>query len=216
MGIRPRLLLPVALCICAIHAECQDVPKLTLFAGYSYMHGLPTGDAVSLNGWAAGLVFNLTRRLGVAANVSGDYGASSVITGAFLLVPTAPGSPIVSVSTVAVGRTQVSAVKHSFLFGPEFRLWHKRRATVRLMAGIGAVRHTLDGPVYIFDPSGDTKPGLPSSTGFATYGGVSADVRLTNRISYRLLQFNLVAARRDLGWQRNVQLATGLVLNLVK
>ena len=84
------------------------------------------------------------------------------------------------------------------------------------MAGIGAVRHTLDGPVYIFDPSGDTKPGLPSSTGFATYGGVSADVRLTNRISYRLLQFNLVAARRDLGWQRNVQLATGLVLNLVK
>ena len=215
MGFRLRIPLPVALCICAIHAECQDVPKLTLFTGYSYMHGLPTGDAVSLNGWAATLAFNLTRRIGVAANVTGDYGASSVISGAFTLVPTTPGSPIVSVPSVTVGVTQVSVVKHSLLFGPEFRLGQKRRATVSLRAGIGAARHTLDGPVY-FESSGDAKPGLSSSTGFAASGGVIADVRLTNRISYRLLQSNFVAASLDFGWQRSVQLATGWVLNLAK
>jgi len=170
----------------AIPSRSQDVPKVSLFTGYSYVHGLPTDEKVSLNGWAATLDFNVTRRFGVALDVTGDYGASSVITGSFQIAPTEPGSSFVTVPTVSVGRTQVSILKHSFILGPEFRLLQKPRATVTLMAGIGAARYTLDSPVFLFT-SANTKPELPASNGFATGGGVSVDVRLTRRISYRLL-----------------------------
>ena len=202
----------------AIPSRSQDVPEAMLFTGYSYMHRLPTDERVSLNGWAAGFDLNLTRRLGIAVDVTGDYGASSVITGSFQIVPSEPGSSVVSVPTVSVGRTQVSILKHSLLLGPEFRVWQKRRAIVTLMAGIGVARYTLDSPVFLFT-SGSTKPELPARTGFASGGGVGVDVRLTRRVSYRLLQSRFVAARGDFGnsgWQRSIQLATGLVVDLMK
>lgn len=202
----------------ATAAKSQNVPKPTIFTGYSYMHGLPTDQRVSLNGWAAGFDLNLTRRLGLAVDVTGDYGASSVITGSFQVVPSEPGSSIVTVPTVSVGRTQVSILKHSILLGPEFRVWQKRRATVTLMAGIGVARYTLDSPVFLFT-SLNTKPELAASNGFASGGGVGVDVRLTRRVSYRLLQSRLVAAWIDFGnsgWQRSIQLATGLVIDLMK
>jgi hypothetical protein len=202
----------------ATAAKSQDVPKATLFAGYSYMHGLPTEERVSLNGWAAGFDLNLTRRLGIAVDLSGDYGASSVVTGSFQIVPSQPGSSTVSVPTVSVARTEVSILKHSILLGPEFRVWQKRRATVTLMAGIGAARYTLDSPVFLFT-SLNTKPELAASNGFASGGGIGVDIRLTRRVSYRLLQSRFVAARVEFGnsgWQRSIQLATGLVIDLVK
>ena len=201
----------------AIPSKSQDVPRAILFTGYSYMHGLPTDERVSLNGWAAGFDLNLTRRFGIAVDVTGDYGASSVVTGSFQIVPSEPGSSVVSVPTVSMGRTQVSILKHSLLVGPEFRVWQKQRATVTLMAGIGVAHYTFDSPVFLFT-SGNTKPELPASNGFASGGGVGVDVRLTRHVSYRLLQSRFVAARIDFGnsgWQRSIQLATGLVIDLL-
>jgi|SRR5579871_6382092 len=205
----------VALFGYAIPSKGQDVPRVMLFTGYSYMQGLPIDERASLNGWAAALDFNLTRRFGVAVDVTGDYGTSSVITGLFQIVPIEPGSSVVNLGGVSVGKTQLSILKHSFLLGPEFRLWYKRRATVTLMAGIGAARYTLDSPVYLFT-SDNSRPQLPASNGFTSGGGVSVDIRITRRISYRLLQSRFAAARVDFGWQRSVQLATGLVIDLLK
>lgn len=212
------VLFAAALFLYAIPSKSQDVPKAMLFAGYTYLHGLPTDERVSLNGWAAGFDLKLTRRLGLALDVTGAYGASSVITGSFQIVPSEPGSSIVTVPTVSVGRTQVSILKHSILLGPEFRVWQQRRATVTLIAGIGVARYTLDSPMFLFS-SLNTKPELAASNGFASGGGVGVDVRLTRRVSYRLLQSRFVAARIDFGnsgWQRSIQLATGLVIDLLK
>ena len=204
----------------AIPSKGQDVPKAALFTGYSYMHGLPTDERVSLNGWAGGFDLNLTRRLGIAVEVTGDYGASSVITGSFQIVPSEPGSSVVSVPTVSMGRTRLSILKHSFLFGPEFRVLQKSRATLTLIGGVGAARYTLDSPVvFSLASSGNAKPQLPASNGFASGGGVNVDVRLTRRVSYRLIQSRFVAARVEFGnsgWQRSIQLATGLVIDLLK
>jgi hypothetical protein len=199
------------------HASGQNVPRLTLFSGYSFMHGLPTGDTVSLNGWAAELTLNLTRRLGFAANLSGDYGSSSVLTGTYTGgQPISPGSSFVTVPTVTLGRTQVGLSSHNLLFGPEFRPLQNRRAAISFNAGIGAVRATLSSPVFIAEFVGQTKPTIKPRVGFASGGGVSAEIRFTERIAYRVIQFRFIGGHFDFAWQRSLQLATGVVVNLAK
>jgi hypothetical protein len=123
VDLQVRILL---LALCATHASGQNVPRLTLFTGYSYMHGLPASDTVSLNGWDAEVRIKLTRRLGLAANFGGNYGSSSAITGAFTLQPISPGPPIVSLPTVTIGRTRVRVQHYFLLFGPQFRLFQNR------------------------------------------------------------------------------------------
>ena len=207
------LLVTAVLSISAIPGRCQDFPKATLFTGYSYMHGLPTDETVPLHGWAAGLEYNLTRRVGLAANVTGDYGASSAFV-AILQSGTRTGN-FVSLPTFAIATTKVPVRKHSILLGPELRLSPQKRTTVTIMAGIGAARCTLDSAVFVFDPESNT-PRLPASNAFAAGGGVSVDLRLTRRISYRLVQSRFIAANLDAGWQRSIQLATGLVVDLLR
>jgi hypothetical protein len=209
------VLLTAALCTFATPGYCQDFPKATLFTGYSYMHGLPTDETVSLHGWAAGFEYNLSRRFGLAANVTGDYGASSAIVGTFLFGTL--GYSLVSGPTFSTGITKLSVVKHSVLLGPELRLSPQKRTTVTMMAGIGAARYTLDSQGFIFfSTSGSDTPHLPASNAFAAGGGVSVDIRLTRRVSYRLIQSRFIAANLDAGWQRSIQLATGLVVDLLK
>ena len=215
MDLRVRIL-AVALCACATHASGQNVPRMTLFTGYSYMHGLPTSDTVSLNGWAAELTVNLTRRLGLAGNFSGDYGSSSAITGVFTAAPISSSSGFVYLPTVTVGQTQARVTNHALLFGPAFRLVQNRRTAISLTAGIGAARATLNSPVFIFGSVAQTRATLLPVTGFAAGGGVSADIRLTERIAYRAVQFRFIGADCDFGWQRSLQLATGLVVYLAK
>jgi hypothetical protein len=211
MDLRVRIVV-IALYACTTHASGQNVPRLTLFTGYSYMHGLPTGDTVSLNGWAAELTVNLTRRLGLAGNFSGGYGSSSAITGALAAAPISSG--FVFLPPVTIGQTQARVTNHTLLFGPEFRLVQNRRTAIRLTAGIGAARATLNNPVFIF--VAQTRPTLLPVTGFAAGGGVSADIRLTERIAYRAVQFRFIGGDCDFGWQRSFQLATGVVLYLAK
>jgi hypothetical protein len=211
MDLRVRIL-AVALCASATHASGQNVPRQTLFTGYSYMHGLPTSDTVSLNGWAAELTVNLTRRLGLAGNFSGDYGSSSAITGVFTDSPISSG--IVSLPTVTIGQARARVTNHTLLFGPECRLVQNRRTAISLTAGIGIARATLNSPVFIFGSVAQTRPTLLPVTGFAAGGGVSADIRLTQRIAYRAVQFRFIGADCDFGWQRSLQLATGLVVYL--
>ena len=180
------------------------------------MHGLPSSNTVPLNGWAAELTFNPTRRLGLAANFSGDYGSSLAIIDAFTLIPTSPGSSFVTIPTVTTGLTRVRVANHSLLLGPEFRLVQNRRTAVSFTAGIGAARSTLNNPVVFFATAGQTEPKLPPSVGFATGGGVSVDVRLTEHAAYRVVEFRFTAGNLDFGWQRSVQLGTGLVFKLAR
>jgi hypothetical protein len=179
------------------------------------MHGLPTGDTVSLNGWAGGLVLNLTRRIGIAANITGNYGSASAITGSFQIQSTAPGPRLVNLPNVLVGRAQVAISKHSLLVGPNFRLWSRGRRSMSIMTGIGFARYRPDSPLFFF-VSANAEPRLPDKNGLAADADVSADLRLTHRISYRLIQSRFIAAHLVFGWQRSVQFATGLVVDVGK
>ena len=203
------------LCACAIKTNAQDPPRLALFTGYSYMHGLPRSDTVSLNGWAAEITLNVTRRFGVAANVSGDYGSSSAMTFVWTPGPFTPGgSTLVRPPTMTMEQTRLGVVNHYLLLGPEFRVVQTRRATVSLTAGIGAARSTLDDPTFFFVSSSGPEPTFPRSIGLAVGGGVNAEMRIAKHIAYRIMQFRYFAANSDYGWRRSLQLATGLVATL--
>ncbi len=52
---------------------------------------------------------------------------------------------------------------------------------------------------------------LPAFTGFAAAFGGNAEVRLTGRLAYRLIQPELFLTRLGAGTQRDLRLSTGLV-----
>jgi hypothetical protein len=218
VGLRSRLLLvPLALIYSTTQADSQDIPRLALATGYSYMHALPADGAVSLNGWTARLMFKVTPRIRLAAQADGGYGETPALAAFFMLPPQNPGPPsAVPFPTSSVYWTQTGIKKHSLAFGPEVQLWRKRGITVNALAGAGVARGNTDAAVFFFMTSPDLKPTMPSYTGFLGSGGVSADVRLTDRLSYRLLQPEFVVTRLGSGWQWNVRCATGLVLNLAR
>ena len=93
------------------------------------------------------------------------------------------------------------------------KMMYQVKPGTKFMTGIGFARYRPDSPLF-FSVSANSEPRLPARNGFASDAGVSADVRLTHRISYRLLQSRLIAAHLDFGWQHGVQLATGLVFDV--
>ena len=60
-------------------ARAQDVPKVDLFAGYTYIHGnvVVSGQGISLNGGSASVAYNWNDWLGLAADF-GSYVQGSV------------------------------------------------------------------------------------------------------------------------------------------
>jgi hypothetical protein len=73
----PFLRALLALPFLAVLATAQDVPRVQVFAGYSYLYfdgaalGLP--NSKSLNGYTFSPAFNITHRFGVVAEISGQY-----------------------------------------------------------------------------------------------------------------------------------------------
>lgn len=60
----------------AVAASAQDVPKVEVFAGYSYLHTSISGTTftTNLNGGSASLTFNATSWLGIVGDVGGYHG----------------------------------------------------------------------------------------------------------------------------------------------
>ncbi|HUJ94224.1 MAG TPA: hypothetical protein VLW84_03090 [Terriglobales bacterium] len=72
-----RFLLQFVLVFAAASAGAQDVPRLQVFGGYSYLYldGKPLGlpNSRNLNGYTFSPAFNITHRFGVTAEIAGQY-----------------------------------------------------------------------------------------------------------------------------------------------
>ena len=84
----PFLAWPFALTLAA-----QDTPKVEVFGGYSHLRltndsGLEPAD---LNGWNASAKLNVTPRIGLLADFSGDYGQRTLAP--YRLYLPIPGNP---------------------------------------------------------------------------------------------------------------------------
>lgn len=70
-------------------AFAQDVPKVELFGGYSYMNVNPTGSTFSINtsGWEGAVNYNFNSRLGIVGDISGHYCCSGQSIHNFMVGP---------------------------------------------------------------------------------------------------------------------------------
>jgi len=211
------LLLPLSV-------AAQETPKLEVFGGYSYLGVTESSrtllKSASLNGWNASIQLNLTQRIGLVADWSGHYGQRR-LTPFTINSLTAPGE-LMSVDAIPGDMRQ-----HTFLLGPEVRLLKLDRLTISVRALMGVAhtntlvltyREPIQRPPDLF---GNPVPPItertfPSASTFAASFGGSLDYRITDRLSYRIVQPELLLTRSGsmatANWnQYNFRLSSGIV-----
>jgi len=167
---RKVLYIALAVMLCGVYTVAQDYPKAELFGGFSVLHA-DTENAQSLidggvnvkswyPGWTIAGQYNLTKMLGVKADISGHYGTP---------LSNVPGFP--------------QAKSYTFVFGPviSFRDHFGNRLT--------PFAHALFGGNHVSVDSTPTTPS-GSETSFAMAFGGGLDWKLTHHFSARLGQFD--------------------------
>ncbi len=92
--------------LCSLSAAAQDVPRVDLFAGYTYVHTSPgiSASSFSANGGVGSVAFNFT-----------DWGS---------LVFEAGG-----IHTSAINGADVDATAFTYMAGPKISFFHRSRLT---------------------------------------------------------------------------------------
>lgn len=199
----------------------QHGPRVEVFGGYSWFwlpnqtrsFGTPSPLDRWESGWNASAKLNIAPRIGLLAEFSGRYGAWG-------------REPY----TLSVGRAEPlpgHVRQHTFLLGPEVRIWARDRVTMNVRALMG-VSHTnslilpLRTPIQVPpDLSGTSRPPVteltfPSADALTGLIGGSVDYRITQRLSYRIIQPELLVTRSggrgtEHYNQSNFRLSTGIV-----
>jgi opacity protein-like surface antigen len=196
------LALGLVLGLCGL-SHAQDVPRVEVFGGYSYLNGdvsaanpilnllglSSVGDRLSLNGWDASASVNFNRWVGVEADLSGHYkGDCEGLSGLTCKDLAFMGGPRI---TYRVGK--ITAFGHG-LFGGDTL---SASTNTNLITGASDVSASL------------------SNTSFALAAGGGVDYAVTNRISVRLGQADYFLTRHfnDIGApnQNNFRVSAGIV-----
>ncbi len=192
-------------------ATAQRGTGVDVFGGYSYLRTDSTGsattvgvDAANLQGWEISARAGLTPRLGLWASFSGQY-----------------GSPTGNVGRVAGAAS--GSRWYAFVLGPsyvakrsdkiEFAI-HAAGGVVRTTGGTLQLREPIVQPPPLFGPPVPpiTSVKLGDDTSPALAVGGSLDVRLTDRLSWRVLHPELVVTFSPT--RHFARLSTGLVFHL--
>jgi len=210
--------------IFTLTVAAQDTPKIELFGGYSrlWLTGQPRSDWEPAsngwnNGWDVSAKLNVTPRIGLLADFSGHYGH-------WTLTPYTrwPGTDHERRIEPMPGDMR----QRTFLFGPEVRLLRRDRLTVNVRALMGVahtntavlpLREPVQWPTDLFGPLPPlTELTFPSASKFAASFGGSLDYRITDRLSFRIIQPELLlirsGGRGSEPWnQSNLKLSSGIV-----
>ena len=169
----------------SIPALAQEFPHYEVFTGYGYVR--PSGGQANLNGWHASFAANMNEWLGVAVELSGQYGTQTLTT------TTSSGD--VSIET--------DANFHTLGFGPRFTYRRNERILPFAHVLFGLARGKWSGPA----PLG----GAETSFGMAAGGGV--DAKITNNFSIRMIQAEYVRTQFGTDPEHQFRLATGALFS---
>jgi hypothetical protein len=170
-------------------ASAQDVPKIEVFAGYSYVYSstpipaIPGIRGTNYNGGSASGAFNFNKWFGVV----GDFGGYH--TGSIGGIPIVPGF-------------RVSANVYSYVGGPRFS-YRADKFTIFAQSLFGGAHAAFLGT---------------STNSFAMNLGGGADVNLSPRFAIRAIQAEYVLTRFNFagllvpGSQNNARISTGIVI----
>jgi hypothetical protein len=179
----------------------QDATKLELFGGYSYMRTsenfrAPGVDQGNANGWQVAFKVNLLSRLGLVLDGTGHYG--SVPTTQEIRVYGGPDSEPPASSMLLLEHQTVPFQQHTFLFGPEVRVFGSRRFIVDLRGLVGIAHSgamSLSSYFRLTPQQMYTTLESPSQAKFAASIGGSVGVPISKRIALRLIQAEVLFVR---------------------
>ena len=169
----------------------QDIPKSDVYLGYSYARVAPETSgvgAINLHGGSASVSWNAHRHIGFVADFGGYHGSKNF------------------------GATSgnLNGELYSFMFGPRFtyrNAENSQHATPFVQVLFGGAHASAD------------ILGAPSSqNSFAMTAGGGFDVRLTDRVSWRMIQAEYLLTRfNEIGTgrfsQHNARISTGVVFH---
>jgi len=177
------------------------VPRVELFAGYSYLRAVPTqtdNRLMWMNGGSASIAFNMNRYLGLVADFGAYTNSKMRFTGAYT-------------STVDVDNSNVAAL--SYLFGPRLSLRKYDRITPFaqvLFGGVHANKVTLKSCTFSCTL-------LPDQDTFAMTAGGGLDLRVRRHLAIRIIQAEYLMTRfssyttGSAGTQNDIRLSAGVV-----
>ena len=170
----------------SVMALAQDVPKVELFGGYSFMKcdaGAGNTDvSCNLNGWDISANFVGNKYLGILVDLSGYYGQATDQSRGF--------GPDVKF--------------HSFLFGPKFSI--RSGKVTPFMQGLFGVAHI----------NADLGTTTTSENEFAMAFGGGLDVHLNDTIDIRPAQLEYLASKSDSDFLNHFRYTAGIVFKLGK
>jgi opacity protein-like surface antigen len=176
--------------------EAQEVPRLDLFAGYSYVAADPFSTNVRsrLNGWEATLSLNAARWLAFVADFGGAYGTVQVP----VLVPT-PFPPCPPLCPTTTTTFPVNTHVFTYLFGIKvpYHRWERLTPYAQGLFGRAHVTGTA-----LSTSETDTK--------FSMALGLGADYAITSRLAWRI-QADYWQTRLFTHFEDNYRVSTGIV-----
>ena len=177
------------------HAD-RVVPKIEIFAGYSYMNAniVIAGTRFNLNGASGSVAYNFTNWLGVVGDF-GVYGQSNVAS------------------------QSRSLILSSYQFGPRVS-WRGHKLVPFAQALFGAGHAT--GTLYTTSLGNGSAP-LGANSGFMLTAGAGVDYKFKPRINIRIIQteylysqfLNAVTGPNS-NHQNNLRISTGVVFSFGK
>jgi len=174
--------------------NAQEIQPTELFGGYTYMGsdlGIEGLDSFGLQGVHFEATRFFSRKLGVAAEFSAHFG---------------------STSTELTGIDQLQVNQYSFLVGPRLlsRGFWRIQLSTRALFGVTAV--DIDTDLLEEDLPTDEVQIESTETNFTIALGASLDLRLSERVSLRLIQSNQLFTFSGGDSNRNNRYSSGLLV----
>ena len=186
-----RLTTICAVAAAAILSTAAMAQSSSVFGGFSYLRNsqnLSTSPSISsdLLGWQASYTYKIVPHLGITADFGGNYASA--------------GSSFFG----ATGTYQ----QHTFLAGPEAKLLTDGRFQVGVRGLAGFVSANNPYADYRYSNFGGDSG---RTRAFAASFGGNVDVKITDRVSYRLLQPEYLLTRFGNSVQNGFRVSTGFV-----
>jgi len=163
----------------------EGFDRFEVSLGYSYLHlSDTTFEPENLHGADVSAFVNLNSWLGIGGDFLADFG--SVTHSSFS------------------GSLDVDSQRYIYVFGPRITVWRSHEFRVFLEALAGGVHAEADASVGSFSQSA-------SADGFAAVAGIGADWRISDHISWRIIEADYVPTELNDFWDHNFRVSTGIV-----